>query len=254
MTRARRAAWWTALLAVGCAAALWRLPARWVMAWIPASSPIVVVDATGTLWEARANLALGAPGLRRSLPGAAHWRVTFDGGPGLVLAHPWLRGPVRLDPTWRGLRLSAQSLQLPASALTTLHAVFNALDPGGEVLLEWPELLLRPGRVTGSGSGALRIQWRNASSSLSRVRPLGDYALSLNLTGEGEPVLALETLRGLLHMEGAGVLQRGGRAHFDGRAWVEPLAPRETREALRPVLDALGPSAGSGGGVVLRMR
>src|SRR5690606_20254571 len=136
---------------------------------------------------------------------------------------------------------SAQSLQLPASALTTLHALFNALDPGGEVLLEWPELRLTPGRIESAGSEAVRIQWRNASSSLSRVRPLGDYTLSIDLATDGGPGLALQTGQGPLRLEGTGAVQKGGRVQFDGRAWPDPLAPRDTREALQPLLSATGP-------------
>src|SRR5690606_19379929 len=116
MTRKARLLWTSLLMAVALVAALWVLPARWVMAWIPESSPVVITDASGSLWSAQATVALGVGGLRRSLPDPLKWQLSFAGGPKLVLSHPWLRGPLTLSPGWRGLRLSAQTLQLPASA------------------------------------------------------------------------------------------------------------------------------------------
>src|SRR3546814_14603625 len=78
-------------------------------------------------------------------------------------------------PSWQGLRLSAQSLQLPASVLTTVQGMFNALDPGGEVLLSWPELFLGRGvAASGKTTQLLSVQWRNATSSLTHIRPMGE--------------------------------------------------------------------------------
>jgi len=252
--RGFRFAWMALLLAVAIAAALWALPARWAMAWIPDSSPVVITDASGTMWSASATIAVGVGGLRRTLPDPLQWRLAFDGGPRLVLSHPWLRGPLALSPGWGGLRLSAQSLQLPASALTTVHAMFNTLDPGGEVHLNWPALTLgRSISASNDDSPLLTAQWRNASSSLTRVQPMGDYTLTLK-QGSGDAVaMALETRQGPLMMEGAGSLSRSG-AQFDGKAWVAESATGDTHAALQGLLAAMGPSAGQGGQTLLKIR
>lgn len=248
MRRPVRAAWLASLLAVAFAAALWVLPARWAMAWIPEASPIQIVDATGTMWNATATVAMGVGGLRRTLPEPLRWQLAFNDGPHLVLQHPWMRGPLKLGVSWQGLRLSPQSLQLPASVLTTVHALFNTLDPGGEVVLTWPELFIRPGgRLASPGdAGLLTAQWRNAGSSLSRVQPMGAYTLGLAPGSSRNISLVLKTDAGPLQMDGAGTLTSSGRAQFDGKAWVDASASGDTTAALQGLLDALGPRAPDG--------
>ncbi len=244
------------LLIVAVGAALWVLPARWIMAWIPAHSPVVVVDASGSIWAAKAQLAVGVPGLRRTVPGLAQWRLQFDPAPVLVVRHAWLRGPVALSVTWRGVRLTGQSLQLPAPVLTTLHPLFNTLDPGGALSIEWQDLLLRGSSVVPAqgGSRLLTARWQQASSSLSRIRPFGDYRLVVDLADEGTLQFTVQTERGPLLIEGNGRLPRGGRLAFDGSARADALAGADVRAALRGVLDALGPGSGEAGDVALRLR
>lgn len=255
MRRGFRSAWIALLVAVALAAALWVLPARWVMAWIPESSPVIVTDASGSMWSANATVAVGVNGLRRTLPDPLRWRLTFSSGPQLELAHPWLRGPLKLSLTWRGLRLSAQSLQLPASALTTVHSIFNTLDPGGEVLLNWPELTLGLGSLaSGDNARVLTAQWRNASSALSRVKPMGNYSLELNQGANNAFSVALKTTQGPLMMEAAGTISQSGGAKLDGKAWVNESATGDVHAALQGFLDAMGPRSGPDGAVILKIR
>jgi general secretion pathway protein N len=243
------------LVAAACATALCVLPARWIMAWIPDSSPVIVTDATGTLWSAHATLAVGAAGLRRTLPDPLQWRLRLAGGPHLELKHPWLRGPLELSASWRGIRISGQSLQLPATVLTTAHALLNTLDPGGAVQMEWPALTLQWGAPAAGGDGrVLAVHWRNASSSLSSVKPFGDYTLLLSRAAGRTLDLSLKTDRGPLMLEGRGTLQPSGRARFDGEAWVDASASAGTRAALQGVLQALGPAVGPQGKTRLRVR
>jgi general secretion pathway protein N len=243
------------LMAIAITAAVCVLPARWAMAWIPASSPIIVTDASGSLWNASASVAVGAQGLRRSLPDRVTWRLAFENGPQLVVTHPWLRGPLTLTPSWRGLHVSGQSLQLPASVLTTAHSLFNALDPGGDVLFQWPELVLGKGIAAAKGDARLLLaQWRNASSSLARIRPLGAYTLALDQAPDGRVALTLGTDRGPWMMEGAGGLSPAGRMTFDGKAWVDPAAGSETHAALKGLLDTLDPRSGQNGHALIKIR
>lgn len=255
MKRAVSVVWRVLLLVVALSAALWVLPARWVIAWIPESSPVHVIDASGTLWDASATVAVGVGGLQRSLPDPLQWRLHFYGGPHLVVTHPWLRGPLKLAPSWRGLRMSAQSLQLPASVLTTVHGLFNTLDPGGEVLLNWPELYVGNGVVAVKDSSPLlSVQWRNASSSLTRIQPMGEYTLILSQGASDTMALALDTTRGPWMMQGSGTLSPSGRAQFDGKAWVHESASGDTHAALQDLLDAIGPRSGPDGHTLMKIR
>lgn len=255
MRRGVRAAWLALLFAVAVTAALCVLPARWAIALIPESSPVQVTDASGSLWEASATVAVGMGGLRRTLPDPLRWALSLKGGPHLALAHPWLRGPLTVRLGWQGLRLSAQSLQLPASALTTVHGMLNTLDPGGEVLIEWPELYLRRGVAAASGNTRLLLaQWRNASSSLTRIRPMGEYTLALSQGGNDNVTLTLATSKGPWMMEGTGTLSRSGRVRFDGKAWVQESANADTHAALQSVLDAIGPRSSQSGHTMMTIR
>ncbi|CAM5201484.1 Type II secretion system protein N OS=Castellaniella defragrans OX=75697 GN=HNR28_001599 PE=3 SV=1 [Castellaniella defragrans] len=245
-----------ALAAVAALAALSVLPSRWVMAWMPEAAPVTVTDARGSLWSAQASLAVGIGPLRRSLPDPLHWRLAWAGGPRLVLSHAWLRGPVEIRPSWRGLRISGQTLHIPAVVLTTLHAVFNTLEPGGELLLQWPDFLIgRGGPQAAPGQPLLLARWRNARSALSRVVPLGDYRLSVEATVDPEPAYALKlrTDQGPLRLEGDGTLTPAGRLRFNGKARPDDSASIETQAALRRLLDVLGPKAGPDGATPLRM-
>lgn len=243
------------LLALALTAALWVLPARWVMAWIPASSPVVITDASGTVWHASATVAVGVGGLQRSLPDPLRWQLRFTDGPRLVVTHPWLRGPLTLALSWQGLRISAQSLHLPASVLTTVHGLFNTLDPGGEVLLAWPDLYLGKSAIPiKDGTPLLSAQWRNASSSLTRIQPMGEYTLTLRQGTNETLALILDTARGPWMVQGSGTLSPSGRMQFDGKAWVHESASGDTRAALHDLMNAIGPRSAPDGHTLVKIR
>lgn len=257
-SRAARLAGVLALAGAALLAAAGVLPARWAMAWVPDGAPVTLVDAQGSLWSAQATLAVGAGPLRRSLPEPLHWRFAFAGGPRVSVSHAWLGGPLEIRPAWGGVRISGQTLRVPAALLTALHAVFNTLEPGGDLLLQWPDLVVgRGGPEAAPGGELLRIRWRQAGSALSRVRPLGDYRLSVAAAAAGpEPgfALRLSTEDGPLRLDGAGTWSPSGRLVFDGRAWADASASPDTRVALRRLLDTLGPRTGPDGATLLRIR
>lgn len=244
------------LAVVAALAALSVLPARWTLAWVPETAPVMVTDAQGSLWSAQASLAIGTGPLRRSLSEPLHWRLTWANGPRLVLSHAWLLNPVEIRPAWGGLRISGQTLRVPATVLTTLHAMFNTLEPGGEFLLQWPDLVVgRDGPQTAPGQPLLLARWRDARSSVSRVAPLGDYRLSVEAAAGPETAYTLElkTDAGPLRLEGSGTWTPDGLLRFEGKARPDESAPIETQAALRRLLDILGPAAGPDGATPLRM-
>jgi general secretion pathway protein N len=245
-----RLLWAALLILVACAAAVAVLPARWLIAVIPAQSPIVIADAQGTLWSGSATLAVGVPGNRRALPDPVSWSFQWAGGPRLVARHPWMRTDLVLSPSWRGLRLSGQTLQLPAQALVSLHAMFNTLDPGGELLVTWPERVFGLGQPE-RGQRLLEVQWRNASTGLARVRPLGVYQFTATQGEAGQVDLALSTREGPLKMSAQGKASARGM-QLDGVAEVDNAASADTRAGLQNLLNALGTRRGEQ--AVLRLR
>jgi len=221
-------------------AALAVLPARWAMVVLPQSWPLAIVDASGTLWSGSATIAVGAPSYRRTLPDPLRWQLSFAPGPRLRVTHPWLGGPLILTPGWTGVGVSGQTLKLPASALGALDARIAAIGPGGELSFKWPASVIGSGSQP-AGTVLLDAQWHNAVSSLTPVRPLGDYTLILKQGAQKNRVdLVLDTRQGPLMLNGVGTLD-GKASRFDGTAQVDPAASKSIHAALHDVLAALGP-------------
>ncbi|SHG93219.1 type II secretion system protein N [Pollutimonas bauzanensis] len=232
------------LLLLACAGALAVMPARWLMAALPAAWPLAVVDAAGTIWSGSATIALGAPGRRRTLAEPLRWRVSLAGGPRVLASHPWLGGALALAPGWRGIKVSAQTLQLPASALIALHPAMSTIGPGGELLLSWPASVIGAGGPP-PGAKLVDIQWRNASAALTPLRPMGSYTLAITQGAQDRIDLALSTQQGPLQLQGKGTLTGSGGLQFDGAAQADPAANADIRAALDDLLAALGPRDGN---------
>ncbi|MEI2414711.1 type II secretion system protein N [Orrella sp. JC864] len=228
-----------AALLVALAAALALLPARWLMAWIPAHWPVAVVDAAGSIWQGSALVAVGPPGMRRTLPEAVrwHWRWSAQ-GPAMRIVHPWLAGPVILAPGLAGLHVSAQSLRLPATTLAALGAPLNTLEPGGQLTAAWPALRLPGPPPEGA---VLTLQWLDASSARVPIQPLGSYRARLLGREDGSLALLIDSQKGPLLVQAEGQLKRSRLVRLDGTVQPAADAAPEIREALVPILGLLGP-------------
>ncbi|MFA5490339.1 MAG: type II secretion system protein N [Candidimonas sp.] len=228
------------LLLAACSAALIVLPARWLIMALPAAWPVAIVDASGTVWSGAATIAIGAPGRRRTIADPLNWKVSLQGGPALTLTHSWLRNPLALKPSWSGVAISAQTLLIPVTVLGTLDARLAAIDPGGELSLSWPAMRLgRDDRPP--GTLLLNAEWRSATSALTPVRPLGDYAFTLKQGSQDAIDLNLSSRQGPLILNGTGTAGRGGELRFNGTAQVDPAAGQEIHAALGELLAAIGP-------------
>lgn len=228
------------LFLIAFAAALAVLPARWFMAALPAHLPLAIVDASGTVWNGTAALALGPAHNRRRLPDPIRWQWSFAHGPRMTLTHPWLNGPLTLALSPTGLAVSSQTLALPAQALATLDARLAAIGPGGRLTVSWPATRIGMTQPA-EGTRIVQAEWRDAASALTPVRPLGHYTLALTHAGAGGANLALASQHGPLLLEGAGSLAMGPGLEFKGTARADPAVDATTRAALQDVLNALGP-------------
>lgn len=137
----RVAGLWLAGVLCAAAAGAAVLPARWVLALLPADAPVTLADASGTLWHGSAWIALGAEGARRVLPQPVQWQWRWD-TMALDISHPWLQGALRARPGWNGLALPASSLRVPATVLPALGAPWNTLSPQGMLEISWQPLRL----------------------------------------------------------------------------------------------------------------
>ena len=223
------------VLALCCAlvAALVVLPARWLMLALPDDAMATIADATGTIWRGSAQVALGPDGARYLLPKPINWQWRNGA---LEISHPWLRGPVRVQPSWSGIQVSGQNLRAPASVLTAFGAPLNTIAPAGQISLEWQSFIV--GHLPQSGNLATG-RWTQASSALSHVRPLGDYRLQV-IAKDGTTQFVLSTDSGVLSIAGRGQWQKG-RVRLQGTAEPANNATDAQRAALTGLLSALGP-------------
>ena len=238
--KARRILLPLAALGLASACALAVLPARWLMAWLPDGLPLSIADASGSIWNGRALVALGPPGLQRTLPDSVQWQWQWHGlAPAVRVSHPWLAGPLLLEIGLGAVRVSAQSLRLPASTLAIVGAPLNTLEPSGQLSAAWPALTLGAGPIAGP---LLTLQWTDAASSRVRVRPLGSYRAQFTGQGDGTVALKIDSPKGPLLVEAQGTLARSRLRGFSGTARPAPNLDPDTREALLPLLSLLGPS------------
>lgn len=248
-------AWATggALLGV-LAGALVFAPARWLavaLAW--SDAPLQLHNAHGTLWNGSGQPAFRSEALTgTALLGRLSWTLRpawLADGPGLrtewqmdcCLGRPWVWS-IRTD--LRSVRLqaddlaSSQPLRIPAAVLTGWGTPWNTLQPRGQLELSTTGLDLRMGPQGLEMQGRIQLDARAVSTSLSTLRPLGSYRLTLQ--GGTRPTLALSTLEGALQLRGSGSLQAQGFV-FDGDATAQ--AGRE--EALSNLLNIIGQRQGA---------
>jgi general secretion pathway protein N len=228
------------LILLACAAALAIFPARWLMTLLPASWPVAIVDAKGTIWSGTITAAIGSPQYRRTIAEPLSWQISFADGPKLTLSHAWLDSPVRLTPTWNGVRITSHTLQLPVAAFAALDARIGAVSPGGDLSIAWPATFIGQSGAP-PGTKLLDAKWRNAVSALTPIRPLGDYSLILTQNAQNGADLILSTQKGPLKLNGEGTLSRNSGLRFNGTAQADPASSADVQAALQDLLAAIGP-------------
>ena len=220
-------------------------PAAWV-SWALAreSGGTLNIDRPdGTVWRGRGALVIRtASVLPRSL-GTVRWALNplwlFAGR---LHVHAVMNGPgtdIRADVAlgYHRVGLSAVDATFPAQLLSTLYSPAALFGPAGAFHVSAKRLTLAGRDVTGTAA----IEWQQAASSLSSVRPLGDYRLYLE--GHGRSVaLRVETLHGNLGIAGSGSWEPArGVGQFSGTA-----KPDADPVALEPVLRLFGADRGRG--------
>ncbi len=189
-------------------------------------------ETKGTVWQGSATLGIeGKPSGRFS------WRVSLDE---MLLARLHVaimeegekeRTDVVLTPS--ELELKHVSLTLPASLLCLFDKQLETVKPGGELHVHADDFMLSK-----SIRGEIIAQWDNASSSLTRVDPLGSYRI--HARGNASNIeISLETLNGPLFLKGSGSWSQKGGLKFNG-------AGESKNEGLSDLLRLAGPALGGG--------
>ena len=222
----------TLLLVVFLTTVVVRAPAAWIGDWLEARSKIRLVDARGTVWRGSAFIGMSDGRATTLVPGRIEWRV---GAFSAEISHPWLAAPLRFSLRDEAIGFTAGSARLPAGVLTSAGMPFNTLRPGGTLEVSWTEGELRGAALTGD----LQIDWRDATSALSPISPLGTYRVRVSGRGNSSSDLQLQTLRGPLQMQGSGRIN-GLQVRFRGTAAAES----GMQSALDGLLGVLGMRSG----------
>lgn len=231
-------------------------PARWLAAVVERASQgqVLLRNTHGTVWQGRADVLL-APGTGSgttvALPQGLQWAFSavWAQGPALQLQ---LHAPC-CTPTpmvWR-VRYAAQGLSLallphrsqwPLAWLSGLGAPWNTIQLQGTLQLqtEGAGLTMSWGNGQLRQSGVLDARALNTSSSLSTLKPLGNYQLLLEPDPQGASRFRLSTLSGDLTLRADGEWANG---HLRLRGLAE-AAPQRI-EALSNLLNILGQRDGA---------
>lgn len=220
-------------------------PAAW-LAWGVAratANQVLLATPRGSVWQGQATLILQGQHVPPQSLGGFSWRINPFW---LVTGHVPIavRGT---DPAHRlqaDIKLSHDTLvlqdvdvRLPAGVISVAYPPALFFNFGGELRLTTPAIELKRGAVT----GLAELYWQAATTSLSRVKPLGDYRLYLN--GEAaRATFKLETPRGALLLVGDGQWDlASGRLDFNGLA-----RPLGHAAELEPLLQVFGRNQGGG--------
>ena len=192
-------------------------------------------DVGGTIWNGSLRLHVTAPGeltldrvAWRFLPmrlAAGEIAFALDATSASVKAKlEAARGFAR----WRLRDVSAHA---DASALVAFVPVLAAFRPAGPLDVAAPSVEWNRSEARGEA----KLEWHDAVTSLSDVRPLGSYRATWRGDGDAGRI-AVTTLQGPLQVTGTGTTSAQG-AQLNGDARAEPQAAK----ALAPLLDLIGP-------------
>ena len=221
-----------------------RKPAAW-LAWglnYYTHNTVRLDPLSGSLWHGKGRLVIYYP---QTVPhdfGQTEWSINpfwlLTGGVQLTLQ---TNTPARQIKTTLGISKGSLSIKdteaaFPATFVSQLYPPAALIGPQGQVRLRTSDLVF--GQQTLEGNATL--EWQGAGSSLSNVRPLGDYRL--DITGAGKTAnLKLTTLRGDLEFSGQGQWQlASGQLQLTGSA-----TPRERAGELEPLLKLIGEDMGN---------
>lgn len=221
------------------------MPASW-FAWglnYYTHSTVRLDPHSGSLWHGKGRLVIYYP---QTVPhdfGQTEWSISpFWLLTGRVQLALQTNMPDRQIKTTLGIAKGSLFIKdtdaaFPATFVSQLYPPATLIGPQGQVRLRTSELIFGQQNLEGSAT----IEWQGAGSSLSNVRPLGDYRLEI--VGAGKTAnLKLSTARGALELTGQGQWQtRTGQVQLTGSA-----LPRERAAELESLLKLLGENQGNG--------
>lgn len=197
-----------------------------------------LANASGTVWDGSATPAMRTQDDRLFALPFLHWKIAvpslFTGKVQVLLQ--WDDQPpasaTEAIISFKQIELHHVQLQLPARVLDETSPMLKPAQFRGQLLIQSDHLVFSSRGMEGTAVA----DWRQASSALSSISPLGDYRLALN--GAGERIhIGLTTNSGVLLLEGDGNWLAGRGLEFHGKAQASP----GNHDNLNELLHHLGP-------------
>jgi general secretion pathway protein N len=204
---------------------------------------ILLANANGTIWNGSAIPALRTSENRFVTLPFLHWEISLQSiFSGKILIRLLWDNQQSSQATeallsFNQLELRHTLLRLPARVLEEVSPILKAAQFRGELQIESSSLVFSKRGMEGTAL----VDWRQASSALSPVAPLGDYHLELVGTGERLNI-ALTTHSGMLFLEGEGNWLASRGLEFHGKAH----ATSGNNNNLADLLSHLGPEISPG--------
>ena len=220
------------------------LPASWMDAALQRASQgsLAMTGTSGSLWRGEGSLQAVLPSGEAVTLAPVRWHVVPGELLGLKLhlrmeslrdGKPILDGRFgRSEVTVREARL-----ELPAALLGVLSPTLRDAGFSGQIALQVNDLRIGSDGATGRATAF----WKDASSSLSRIRPLGSYLVDLNGKGKGLD-FNVSTMGGPLALRGTGSWVPGKPPDLAITATAEEGA----RQELNPLLRLIGRQVAAG--------
>jgi general secretion pathway protein N len=214
------------------------LPATWMDALLQRASQgtLAMTGATGTLWRGEGSLQAFLPTGETVTLAPVSWTISPAELLGLKLhiiavstrdSKPVLNATFGASETY----IQEAKLDLPAALLGVLSPTLRAATLTGQLALQASDVRFGGSRAAGKA----RAYWKGAGSSLTRVRPLGNYLLDLNGQDNGLD-FHLTTIGGPLTLTGSGGWRPGKNPDIRVTATPEESA----RQDLAPLLRMMG--------------
>lgn len=204
---------------------------------------LLLANASGTVWNGSATLALRTQDGRLIALPFLRWEIAVP-----VLLTGKIQARLQWDdqpPTstmeaiisFNQIELHRVLLLLPARVLEESSPILKPAQFRGQLQIQGDHIVFSNRGM----DGVAVVDWRQASSVLSSIAPLGSYRLVLN--GAGDRIhIGLTTISGVLLLEGDGNWLAGQGLEFHGKA----QASAGNYDNLTELLHHLGPEVSQG--------
>jgi len=221
-------------------------PLRWLSTSVAkmTNCQVVLLQPEGTIWTGSTQLGFSA--IQASASETCHspqvgserfsWKTQFSV---LDLTCKWIiqyvnaARPLELTVHPKALKLSSNQIDLPANLLEVMGGLMRSLHLRGKLAIRWDDLVL-DSVLRGGGE----IHFLNVSSPISPVKPLGSYALTLQMNQTLK--LDVSTTNGPLLLTANGIVEKG-RLSLQGEATALP----ESVDSLIGLLSIIGKRDGT---------